>query len=338
MEVFVKNFATFRTIKKAALIDGFWVIDSLDSEVSSVSVMGTEINSEDVGNWLIVKDLVYSISEVHPSGNSTNLTLKHPLDVFSRPVLFSKQASTQTLGGFASSILLSNWRDCDDSVYAIPYLRVSNLDTTAFVEPELNDGGCFSLPEYCRLMRKSYRLKLRFLNAGDFLLCEISNDPDVAHNVSFSDGRSTLDSATYGAAGYAKLSVLHDINTKEKDTDGNDIYIRETSTWYLLEDGSVSQLASGRRVSGKWGVLHLKDCPNIAEKVIEEFSKNKTGHKVEFRSALDLPVNSNCKFAINGKIIQSHISYKRKDSKNVWFYYKAGELATTITEKLKGVL
>ena len=72
-------------------------------------------------------------------------------------------------------------------------------------------------------------------------------------------------------------------------------------------------------------------------KVIQTFAKNKANHKLEFRSTLDLNVQDNCTFMVYGEPLQSYISYKRKSSEDKRFYYKSGELATTATEKLRGV-
>lgn len=338
MEVFVKDFGSYRTIKQATLVNSSLVVDSLDAETSSLTVRGRKINREDAGNWLIVDNIVYQIDTVAPDNNYTELILRHPLEAFSRPIELQVQPSDQTIGGFVAKVISKHWVEESDPIYAIPYLVVSNLDTTGFVVPEIDDGGCFVLTDYCRLMRKSYRVSVTFSNAGDKLICEITKIPVATRNVSFADGRSLLESVSYGTSGYAKLTVLHDVNTKEKDADGNNVYVREPSIWYLSEDGSVSQLVPSRRAIGEWGVLHLKDCPNVLEKVIEAFSENRSGHKVAFWSTLDIDVNTNCTFIVHGTTLKSYISYKQKDNTSNRFYYKAGELATTVTEKLKGVL
>lgn len=71
---------------------------------------------------------------------------------------------------------------------------------------------------------------------------------------------------------------------------------------------------------------------------LETFAKNKTNHKLEFWSTLNLNVQDNCTFYAYGEILRSYISYKRKSSEDSRYYYKSGELATTATEKLRGVI
>jgi len=76
----------------------------------------------------------------------------------------------------------------------------------------------------------------------------------------------------------------------------------------------------------------------VETKVIETFAKNKTNHKLEFWSTLNLNVQDNCTFYAYGEILRSYVSYKRKSSEDSRYYYKSGELATTATEKLRGVI
>ena len=54
MWAFVKSFATYRTIRMAAVISSALTLDSLSAENSTVTVVGTEIGQSDVGNWLVI--------------------------------------------------------------------------------------------------------------------------------------------------------------------------------------------------------------------------------------------------------------------------------------------
>ena len=337
MEAFVKSFTTYRTIKKAMVISSALTLDSLDYEASTVTVVGTAIGRSNTGDWLIIDGGIYQISAVKPQKDRTILTLTSPLDAFVRPLELSQQTAAQTVGGFVSAALCANWINCTDPVYAMDYLVVSDSDTTAFIPPELDDGGCFDLPEYCRLMRKSYRVTVRFADAGDTLQCTISKAPAATHQVSFADGRSQLQSVDYSSSGTAKITVLHDIKTEEQDENGEPILIRERSEWYLAEDGTASQAVPARRASGTWSTITVSGDDDVEAKVVETFAKNKANHKLEFWSVLDLAVQDDCTFFVYGELLHSYVSYKRKSSNDKRFYYKSGELATTATEKLRGV-
>lgn len=338
MEAFVKAFATYRTIKKATVIASSLVVDSLDAETSTVTVVGTEIGQSHTGNWLIIDGNVFSISNVKPQNDRTLLTLVSPLDVFSRLLELDEQPDGQTNGGFIADQLQRGWVEEADPVYAMPYLAIVNTDSTAFQPPELDGSGCFKLPDYCRLMRKSYRTTVRFTDVGNNLVCTISRPPAAAKNVSFGDSRSKLQSVDFSSSGMAKLTVLRDVDTGEKDANGEAIMARERYIWYLAEDGSVSQNIPARRASGTWGTISIKEKDDMQAKVVEAFAKNKANHKLEFWSSRDLSVQDGCTFQVYGDTLRSYISYKRKTSEDSRWYYKSGELATTASEKLRGAI
>lgn len=337
MDAFVKSFSTYRTIKKATSLSSALTLDSLDPENSTVTVRGTEINRSDTGNWLVIDGQIYQISNVKPQNDRTLLTLVSPLDAFSRPLELESWSAGATIGSFIHDMLVTHWQQCQDPDYSMPYLTVSYEETPAMVSPELDSTGCYQLSDYIRLMRKSYRVKVTFQDVGHSLECNISVYPVTARKVSFEDGHGQLQSVDYSASGMAKLTVLQDVETGEKDENGDKIYERHRSIWYLAEDGSVSQTIPARRASGEWGTIQVKGNQDVQEKVIETFAKNKANHKLEFWSDRDLQVQDDCTFHVYGETLLSYISYKRKASTDRRFYYKSGELATTAAEKLKGV-
>lgn len=338
MEAFVKSFATYRTTKKATVITSALTLDSLESDTTTVTVVGTDIGRSNTGDWLLIDGLVYRISNVKPQNDRTLLTLGFPIDAFTRPLELAEQPQGQSVGGFIRDTLQFHWAGCEDAVYSMPYLTVSNLDTTPFATPELDNNSCFILSDYCRLMRKTYRITVKFVDTGSSLACVISKAPTASRNVDFSDGRSQIQSVDYSSSGTAKLTVLCDVDTGEKDANGEPILERQRSVWYLSEDGTASQTIPAHRASGEWKTISVKKPEEIEKKVAETFAKNKANHKLEFWSTRDLAVHDDCTFMVYGELLQSYISYKRKSSEDKRFYYKSGELATTATEKLRGVV
>lgn len=338
MDAFVKSFGAYRTIKKAAVLTSAPVLDSLESENGSVTVLGTDIGRSDAGNWMVLDGMVYLIQAVAPQSGQTTITLLSPLDAFARSLEFSAVSDCSTVGDFVTHILTQHWIREQDPVYAMPYLQVSNLDTTPYTPPTADSTGVWNLPDYVRLMRKCYQTTVLFSDGGDTLQCTIRRKAPVSHQVSFEDGRSQLQSVDYAASGLAKLTVLHDIDTGNKDENGNTMKDRQRSTWYLSDTGEVSQEEPARRASGSWGILSLQGDVDVQAKVVEEFAKSRANHKLVFWSTLDLEIQDSCTFVISGELLTSYIAHKSKTSTDSRFYYKSGELATTVTEKLKGVL
>ena len=335
---FVKSFRTYKTIKQAIVLSNALVLDGLEADTSTVTVKGVDVNRSDIGNWLVIDAKVYAIAAVKPQKDRTMLTITFPLDAFSRPLELPAVQDGQSIGGFTQACLQANWAECDDPEYAMPYLTVSSADPTPFVPPELDNNGCFQLPEYCRLMRKAYRVWPEFVDAGNTLRCTIVKQPTAQRQVVFNDGRSQLQSVDYSSSGIAKLTVFCDVDTGQTDAEGNPILERQRSEWYLSAAGTISQSVPAIRASGKWDVISVKKPEEISAKVTEAFAKNKKSHKLEFWSTIDLKVHDDCTFMVYGELLNSYISYKRKSSSDGRFYYKSGELATTATEKLRGVL
>lgn len=337
MDAYIKNFSDFRNAKRLSVLSSSMVVDSLEAESSTVVVAGTAVTHKNTGDWLILGDAVYRISAVTPQADRTSLTLSPPLEAFTRPLELTEQAAEPYIGGFICQAMQKNWTEGSDPAYAAPYLVVSNSDTTPYVTPEVDNSGCFNLADYCRLMRKSYHITVRFKASGNSLICSIERTAVAARQISFEDGRSQLQKASYSAAGIAKLTVLCDTDTGEKDTDGNKIIVRTRSDWYLSEAGDITQEVPVQRAAGAWKTIKVSGTDDIQAKVIEAFAKNKSSHKLEFWSTRDLAVQDTCTFCIYGELLTSYISYKRKSSNDTRFYYKSGELATTATEKLRGV-
>lgn len=323
MDVFVKSFSSWRTIKHAKSLSFGLVLDSLDKETSSLTVVGNTINHNDVGNWLVADGGIYLISQVKPNEGTCVLSLLPPLEAFARMIPFAEPAAGQTIGGFVAAEIQQHWKACEDPVYALPYLSVSDSDTVPFVMPDLDNAGMFSLSDYCRLMRRTYGVTISFRDAGTFLACEIRTSSAGSRQVSFSDGRSQLKSFDCAESGVAKITAIQDGVTYD---------------WYLSEDGVISQGIPARRARGSWVTISVSSGTDIELKVAETFAKERSGHKVEFISELDLNVSDNCKFVIYGDILQSYISCKRKNSTDDRFVYKAGELATTASEKMRGLI
>lgn len=338
MDAFIKSYSDFRTIKKLSILSDSLVLDSLDPETSTLTVLGTPVTHKNAGDWLIVDQNVFRIVSVTPKEDRTLLSVTSPIEAFSRPLELTEQHPGSTIGGFIYEAMLKNWISGGDPAYAINYLVVSNSDTTSYVAPDLDGSGCFKLSEYCRLMRKSYRVNVRFTWDENFLVCSIRKDPVAYKQVSFEDGRSKLVKVAYASKGIAKLTVLCDTTTTEKDENGANIVVRTRSDWYLSESGEVSQEIPAKRAQGDWSTIRITGKDDLQAKVVEAFAKNKSNHKLEFWSTRELDVSDTCTFYLYGELLTSYISSKRKNSNDNRYYYKSGELATTATEKLKGAI
>lgn len=336
MEAYIKSFATYKTIKQLTLVSWTLVIDSLSDDTSTIVAIGTDVGRGSVGDWVVVDGLIYRIKQIKPQDDRTTLTLESPLNAFSRSLEYTDLGS-RTIGAYVAQVLETQWHACDDPLFAVPYLQVIDSDVSKFVAPEMDDSGIFDFAEYVRLMRKSYRATVRFSDGGSFLRCEIFAAPVAPHQISFDDGHSQLQSVDYSSSGVSKITAICDVDSGNVGSDGNAVMTRHRSEWYLAEDGSISSSVPPRRAVGAWATLVVNNLDEVEDKVIQQFAKNKTTHKIEFWSDRDLSVQDPCTFALYGEVFESCISYKRKSNTDNRFFYKSGELATKASEKLKGV-
>lgn len=314
------------------------MIDSLNDDHSTIVVKGTDVCQNNAGDWMVIDDAVYQIATIKPQTDRTTLTLTSPLEAFSRTLEYGAPVNGLTSGEWLACQLTEHWIQCSDENYALPYLHVSNLSTIDYIEPELDSSGCYVLADYARLLRRGYHVNMRFAVNRDILDCTIVDEVPSHCTIVFDDGRNQLTSLDYSSSGTAKLTVLCDVDTGTTDANGEKILERHRSIWYLSESGSVSQSPPARRAIGTWDTICVSKLEDVERKVIETFAKNKTSHKLEFYSSQNLRVQDACTFLIHDTMVVSSIVYKRKNSTDARFFYRCGELATTATEKLKGLI
>lgn len=338
MQCFVKSFSDFRTVAQAPVIASALVVDSVEPKASSLTAAGDSITQDHVGDWLIADGMLFLIKTVSPQQGRVTLGLTSPLEVLGRKIELSPHFSSSTVGAFVEDVLNALWWLADDPFYALPYLRVSNLDTTPFVPPETDNAGLFQLNTYLLLMRKSYGTTISFIPEDDTLHVYLSAPAPVRKQIVFDDGHSQLSAATFGSTGVAKVTVIQDVKTGEKAEDDTDITERIRRHFYMDSDGSITQDMPSIRAAGRWETITVgesDDLPTIEEKVLQLFAQNKTNHKIEFYSDRDLPVMSECRLLVYGIRLDSHVTYKRKAHNDNRYFYRCGELAVTATEKLR---
>lgn len=335
MDLYLKSFATFRTVARYTALSWALVTDSLDYETSTVTVAGTDLSADQAGNWAIINDLIYGILTVKPQTDRTLLTLVSPLDLITRRIYPPEQSAGQTVGGFLADAVTDNYILATDPVYAIPYIVVSSLDTTPFVPPEVDNTGCYALADYARLMRKTYGVAMRWTFDREHIYLSIRLPAKQHHNVIFGGGIAQLMQADFSSSGTAKITAVLYEDTGEVDEAGEKIQQRTTSDWYLGEDGNVYDSPPARRAAGTWSILAVNNKTPIRDQVAASFAKNKSNHKIDFWSGRSYAVGDEATFRVYGQILQSAISYARVTSEDSRTYYKSGELAVTAAEKLK---
>ena len=347
--LFIKRFSDFKTVAALDVLSSSLCLDSAEQESSTVTVVGNSVSRSLAGAWAIIGGEIYTILTVTPQDGRTQLTLSAPGDAFSRLLPYTAPASGSG-GAFAAAQLTQNFVNQPDTQYALPYMTVSNLDTTEFVPPEADNNGLFALSDYFRLLRRLRGIKPVFTFTGNTLGLTFTPVAKTDRVILFNDGHSQLASAAYSDSGLAKITTRHSVAriastdpttgkiTYVKDDEGKTVYDIVTADFYLTESGSVVTSPPARRVSGAWLTLPVSAKDDPAVKAAERFAKSASSHKIEFWSDRQFNVFDPCTFSVYGEIMKSYISYAGTHSTDGRFYYRSGELQLTASEKLKGMI
>ena len=241
------------------------------------------------------------------------------MKLFSREIPNASAASTENT---IKAAIETNYKNQSDPLYAIGYLSVSaQTQTTPVVDTEPTDEGYFVLSDYIDRAALLQDVFVSFSPVRNVLNVSISQKTRPLHNVDFADDKHFFVSDNYSVKAVSKITAI------DKDTSAKTVY-------YLKADGEITteQPAAADRVRGEWKVITNANL----QKVTEEFKKNEYSHLVEFYSYKNFDVGDNVKFRMkDGRVVLSQISAKHKSSADNRYFYKAGEMAVTLIEKLK---
>lgn len=279
-----------------------------------------------------------------------------------------------TTKGFLDALLNQVWgAGQTDEEYRIDYLDIEfdpNMNTTdpVFIKPSLvreaeeaaeeseeseKELVIFNVYEYFCMLRDAYNIRIMpTISNGAFkiLIKKVESDK---RNVVFNDGHSILESQGYGGADTtAKVTVILGNGIDEADPQSvnphNAQINKKTYHFYLTEDGEMTDEPPTPRVKGKWAVITASESDantfsmrksenkKIAtEEAEREFGENSGGMKIEFWSDYVFNLGDVISMRLNNKFIKGRVSGIKKRSDNVRIFYTVGDLATSLTDKLK---
>jgi len=261
---------------------------------------------------------IWLIDQVSPEEQQTVVSVVDVRSVFDRLLPFAE--STLSIGAYLAQELENHYKAVADDAYAMPYLQISNTDVTEFLGPTVTDG-LYSLKTYMRKVNRLRDVQVQFSVSQDALIVQIYKRTRPTHNIVFDDGRSQLVSRSYSRSSVAKVTAYQ---------------FGVGVDYYLDENNNITTDIPLRRAEGQWQVVALEDEADMAERVSDIFSQNSNSHKIEWRSTRAFDLYDNTRIRLDGGLMTSYISYIGISSADNRFHYKSGELATTLTERLKG--
>ena len=320
MTGYVKSKDNFLTIAHAPAISYKLPVETTGSDTGTV-VFADETMKDREGEWLYIDNKLYVISKITSDETKTTYTIECPESMFDRMIKYSTAAAEDYTGTFIKKLLEEYYVHQADEFYDMPYVTVNNYDMTEYIRPERNSYGLYSIYEYCQYVRQ-VGIKLNFVIDGNNLIIDIVNVGIVNRNVPTNDGHTQLESETYSNKTIAKLTVYQ-----------NSV----GSTFYLDKNGNITDTVPEERAEGTWEVIgnDSEDEPIVVAR--RKFAKNIDSKKVELYSDRKFNIYDVLTVRIGTRLITTTVSCIYVQSDDSRYYYRCGNLATTLTEIVKGV-
>ena len=313
MVAFIKRRKDFKTYASAEVVSWDAPLASIEDDVGTIVLYGTTVTRGSEGDFLIMDRHIWLIEQVAPDQQQTTVTVCDVACAFDRLLPFVEEG--QRIGSYIAQQLTEHYKEVSDSAYRMPYLKITN-----YLGPTVTNG-LFNLKTYMRKVNRLRDVQVKFSVDQNNLNVLIEPRQRPYHNIIFEDGTSQLISRSYSRSSIAKVTAYQQ---------------GVGYTYYLDAEGTVRNTEPARRAEGKWEVLALEDYEVVEDRVQDIFSQNSNSHKIEWRSDKQYDLYDTVVLRLDGGLMTSYVSYIGISSSDNRFYYKSGELATTLTERLKG--
>lgn len=331
MKAYIKRSSDFKTVLMGTAESWSLPVASADGDTGQLA-LAEYAPAEHTGNWVYILGQIYRIAQATPSNNQFTATLADPATAFDRQAIWPDAPET-TYGAFIKAALERDYLNCADAAYKVPYLQITNTDTTPLTAPELDDTKLYKLTNIITTARAA-GVRIRFGIDGDKLAVDISTGAGTEHNILFTDGRAQLETESYSADTTAKVTVLQ---AQEKAEDANKDTPTEyvAHTFYLSVSGEITETAPTDRAEGKWAYITCKADETPADKAAEVFAANANSYKIEFYSSRRYALYDRVRLRLHGAVFATRITGITLKSGDDRYLYRCGELATTIQQKVK---
>ena len=326
MQVWIRGMRDYK--HKAKLTATAWELPLWSDsarDTGTVTVVGE--TKDYTGEWAILDGRPYLVKSCAPAKGRTQLTLQLPEAVFARELRYTG-SGTETYGAFLAARISAEFVAQADEMYAMPYLTVSNSDTTAFTFP-VDSGELYSLLDVIE-EAKTAEVYLTWTAAYDCMAVAIAPRPAEEHNLFFDDGHTQLVAQTYTSSIIAKVTVRQ---LREKN-DGV-ITVLAESTWYWHPDGTVSQTPPTPRLAGEWIHVDVDEETTMEVGAVSAMEGNTTAYKLEFFSDREYHLGDILTCRIGEIVSRAVLTYARRSSKDSRTYYRAGRAVLTLTDILR---
>lgn len=315
MICYIKDKKTFTTKSIGTAVD-FELHESIYDTVSRV-VIPTPKSPLNEGDFIMFDGdpFVGIISEVQTSSGRTEISVEQAVRMFSREMFYTA-ASYTYVEGHLKNLIDTNYTNCTDEIYEVPFLDVNALTSTNVnCKPDL-DNNKYTIASYISKLRRLQDIVCDWDFNRTTLTLNIYKKLFPIYNIDLSNPRFNIVEQTFSDVSVGKVTVY---------CEENNAY----TNWYLKADGSITQTYStSDRVDGEWSAIVVGKIADIQDAVRDLFALNYYSHKVSFTTDKEFQLYDRLKLRIEGRIFDSYVSgiIKRKGSK--YKEIECGELQT----------
>ena len=318
MVCFIKSVETFATIGQYDVSDYTVPLGSANGATGGITVAAT-LTQDYTRQWLIMGGHLFYIVSVNPDEGMTEITVGDPLTAFSRTLVY-EEPTTNILGEYIRALMTSEYISLSDTAYDMPYLSVTNSDTTEFAHVYPKDG-LFTLESVMRdAQSRGIRIEFTYTNNG--IACTISPGDTTVHPLIVGDGHTQLASETYDRTAIAKVTVISVLGYPHD--------------YYLAVDGTVTTTVPVNRAQGEWITVKQGE-DNLYDTALAAFAQNLESHKVTLYSDAELELYASVGIRLNDAVYSSRITYVGISAKDDRYIYNCGDMAVTLVDKIRSI-
>ena len=315
MVIYIKDKETFATKVMAVAVE-YQLHRSIYDATSTVTIQNPDVPIEE-GDYLVIDgyDYVGILTEVDIDDRKAVLSASQGLTLFSREMFYTT-ASYTYLEDNLKSLLDTNYTNCSDAIYKVPFLTVNALSHTAKnCKPDLEDN-VYTLSGYMSKLRRLYNIVSEWQVSRTALVLNIYKKDFPTYNIDLSNPRYRVTEQTFSSQSVGKVTVY---------CEGTGAY----STWYLKTDGTVTQTYStANRVPGEWITLTVGEAEDVEDSVKDAFAQNYYSHRIAFKSEQDFNLYDQLIIRADGKLYRSYVSGIIDVSDSAYSQIECGELQT----------
>lgn len=316
MIVFIKDKNSFITKTMVSAVD-YEVHESIYDTVSTITIP-TQKSPINEGDFLMFDGMPFVgiVTEVDIDGGRTEISVEQAVKLFARDMFYTATSYTY-LEDYLESLINTNYTNCTDDLYEVPFLVVNALShTNANCKPDLEDN-VYNIKSYISKLRRLQDIVCEWDFNRTQLILNIYKKSFSLHNIDMSNPRYIITEQTISNQVVGKITVFCEENSSY-------------STWYLKTDGTVTNTkpADADRVDGDWTTLTVGETADIQDDVRDEFAQNYYSHKISFLTDSQFEIYDRLKLRIDGMIFDSYVSGIIHTKGSKYIEVECGELQT----------